>query len=202
MLTIARPTVVLPHPDSPTSPSVSPWCSWNEMPFTASTSPTRRSNTPPKTGNLTTRFWMSSRTSLVIRLTRQRVVYRMCHGRALGSPRRIRLLSDRGLSAVRVEMAPHPMAARVFNQWRFDVRARFERVRTPGDELAADRQAVDVGNGAGNDGESARFGAVDARDRAEQAVGVGMERRGEERVDRGDFLNLSPVHDGDAIAGF
>src|SRR5678815_5625719 len=171
MLTIARPTVVLPHPDSPTSPSVSPWRSWNEMPFTASTSPTRRSNTPPKTGNLTTRFWMSSRMSLVIRLVRQRVVARRCDRHAVRSHRG-RLASDRGLSAIWVEMAPHPVARRVFNQRRLDIRARFERIRTPRHKLAADGQAVDVGNGAGNHGEPARLGTVDARDRAEQAVRV------------------------------
>src|SRR5262249_11569887 len=161
MLTIARPTVVLPHPDSPTSPSVSPRCSWNEMPFTASTSPTRRSNTPPNTGNLTTRFWISSRTSLLIRLIRQRPVDRRCGRHAVRSSSGVRLAPDGGLPAIRVEMAPHPMARRVLNQRRFDIRARLERIRTPRHKLAADGQAVDVGNGAGNHGEPARLGAVD-----------------------------------------
>src|SRR5476651_1426519 len=59
MFTIARPTVVLPQPDSPTSPSVSPWLSANDTPSTARTSPVLRSSTPPKIGNLTFRSWTS-----------------------------------------------------------------------------------------------------------------------------------------------
>ena len=51
---IARPTVVLPQPDSPTRPSVSPLCSWNEMPFTASHLADAAQEIPPNTGNLTT----------------------------------------------------------------------------------------------------------------------------------------------------
>src|SRR5215216_3490504 len=37
---MARPVVDLPHPDSPTRPSVSPGLTWNEMPSTAWTAPT------------------------------------------------------------------------------------------------------------------------------------------------------------------
>src|SRR5262249_17740936 len=59
MFTIARPVVVFPQPDSPTSPSVSPRSSVNDMPSTARTSPVRRSSRPPKTGNLTTRSFTS-----------------------------------------------------------------------------------------------------------------------------------------------
>src|SRR5215216_1420945 len=39
---MARPVVDLPHPDSPTRPSVSPGLTWNEMPSTAWTAPTLR----------------------------------------------------------------------------------------------------------------------------------------------------------------
>src|SRR6187431_3095490 len=59
MFTIARPTVVLPLPDSPTRPRVSPWSSVNETPSTARTSPVLRSSTPPNIGNLTFRFLTS-----------------------------------------------------------------------------------------------------------------------------------------------
>src|ERR1700730_9337153 len=55
MLTMARPTVVLPQPDSPTTPSVSPSLSVNETPSTARTSPVFLSSRPPNTGNLTFR---------------------------------------------------------------------------------------------------------------------------------------------------
>src|SRR5687767_10049155 len=52
---IARPTVVFPLPDSPTSPSVSPCCRVNDTPLTACTSPVFRSSSPPDIGNLTCR---------------------------------------------------------------------------------------------------------------------------------------------------
>src|SRR5688572_10058194 len=51
----ARPTVVLPHPDSPTSPSVSPRRSVSETSSTARTAPVRRGMTPLITGKLTLR---------------------------------------------------------------------------------------------------------------------------------------------------
>src|SRR5678810_1129816 len=154
MLMIARPTVVFPHPDSPTRPSVSPRCNWNEMPLTASTSPTRRSSSPPNTGNLTTRFCTSSRVSLVI--------------------------WNRRFPAVRIEMATHPVAGCVFDQRWFDVRTRLERVRTTGDKLAADGQVHDVGHRARDDREPMRFHAVDARNRSQQSVCVGMKRLAEQ----------------------
>src|SRR6476659_342559 len=175
MLMIARPTVVLPHPDSPTRPSVSPRCNWNEMPLTASTSPTRRNSTPPKTGNFTTRLWTSSSVSLVI--------------------------GNRRLAAVRIEMATHPVTGRVFNQRRVDIRTRLEGVRAARHELAADGQAIDVGDRSRDDGEPARLGAVDARNRPKQPVRVGMKRLVEERVDGRDLLNLASVHNGDAVTG-
>ena len=55
-----RPTVVLPQPDSPTSPSVSPRSSVNDTPSTACTSPTLRSNTPARTGKCLVRLRTSS----------------------------------------------------------------------------------------------------------------------------------------------
>src|SRR5579864_5268575 len=60
MLTIARPTVLLPQPDSPTKPSVSPCSSANVTPSTAFTSAVLRLRTPPTTGKLT-RNWSISR---------------------------------------------------------------------------------------------------------------------------------------------
>ena len=59
MLTIARPTVLLPHPDSPTNPSVSPWLSSKLTPSTAFTSAILRAKTPPTTGKRTRRSWIS-----------------------------------------------------------------------------------------------------------------------------------------------
>src|SRR5947199_2151524 len=59
MLMMARPTVVLPQPDSPTTPSVSPFSSVNDTPSTARTSPVFLNSRPPNTGNLTFRFLTS-----------------------------------------------------------------------------------------------------------------------------------------------
>src|SRR5579864_2597263 len=64
MLMIARPTVVFPQPDSPTSPSVSPRPSVNDTPSTAPTAPTCRRSTPPKTGKRTWRSWTSRMESM------------------------------------------------------------------------------------------------------------------------------------------
>ena len=44
------PTVDFPHPDSPTSPSVSPFPIAKVTPSTAFTSPVFWKNTPPRTG--------------------------------------------------------------------------------------------------------------------------------------------------------
>src|SRR3982751_3804813 len=44
---MARPAVLLPQPDSPTSPSVSPRFTKKSMPSTARTAPTVRRKTPP-----------------------------------------------------------------------------------------------------------------------------------------------------------
>src|SRR5918993_3078312 len=65
MLTIARPTVVFPHPDSPTRPMVSPLRSVNDTPSTARTSLFFRGMTPPKTGKRTFRSCTSRMTSEV-----------------------------------------------------------------------------------------------------------------------------------------
>ncbi len=48
--TMARPMVVLPDPDSPTRPSVSPRSIVNETPSTARTQPVRLRMTPVRIG--------------------------------------------------------------------------------------------------------------------------------------------------------
>src|SRR4029079_9342080 len=99
-------------------------------------------------------------------------------------------------------MTTHPVTGRVFNERRLDVGARFECVWTARDELAADRQGMDVRHGPGNDREAVRLHPVDVRSRTEQSVRVGMKRLVEERVDGRDLLNLAAVHDGDTVACF
>src|SRR4051812_34720396 len=65
MFTIARPTVLLPQPDSPTSPNVSPLFRSKLTPSTALTSATLRANTPPVTGKRTNRSCTSSSFSIL-----------------------------------------------------------------------------------------------------------------------------------------
>src|SRR6185369_7101208 len=55
-----RPAVVLPQPLSPTSPSVSPGPTWNEMSSTARTCATTRDRTPFFTG----KYFLGFRTSI------------------------------------------------------------------------------------------------------------------------------------------
>src|SRR5262245_41989286 len=60
ILSTARPVVLLPHPDSPTRPRVSPRRTSNEMPSTAFTLPTwRRTTAPAMTGKWTFRSFTS-----------------------------------------------------------------------------------------------------------------------------------------------
>src|SRR5262245_38726071 len=65
MFTMDRPTVLLPQPDSPTRPSVSPLRRSKLTPSTARTSATFRANTPPVTGNRTNRSCTSSSFSIL-----------------------------------------------------------------------------------------------------------------------------------------
>ena len=72
MLTIARPTVVLPQPDSPTSPSVSPRASVERDAVDgAHLGRLARSRTPPKTGKRTCRSCTSRMASDVAHGTRR-----------------------------------------------------------------------------------------------------------------------------------
>src|SRR5580692_1766858 len=61
-----RPTVVLPDPDSPTSPSVSPRLMSNETPSTALTSATWREKTPAMMGKYFSRSRTATRVSAAI----------------------------------------------------------------------------------------------------------------------------------------
>src|SRR5436190_12476350 len=83
---MARPTVVLPLPDSPTRPSVSPCSRVNDTPATACTSLFLRSSTPPNTGNLTSRFLTSRMVGMFVGDSVQVAAHEMS-GRALDEPR-------------------------------------------------------------------------------------------------------------------
>ena len=60
----------------------------------------------------------------------------------------------------------------------------------------------DVRHVAWNDGEPLGLGAVDARNRAEQPLRVGVERIAKQLANRRDFLNLAAVHHRHPVARF
>src|SRR5687768_7970645 len=120
MLIIARPTVVLPLPDSPTRPSVSPLFTVNDTPLTACTSPCLRRSRPPKTGNLTCRFLTSRIGGMPASLKRRR--------------------REGGFVGDSVEMAPDKVAGSPLYECGLDVGAGLEAIGAAGRELAAFRQ--------------------------------------------------------------
>ena len=61
-----RPNVVFPHPDSPTSPRVSPLFILKFISVTAFTEPTSRPNKPPLIGKVFDRFFISNKYSLIV----------------------------------------------------------------------------------------------------------------------------------------
>src|SRR6202167_2083678 len=121
MLTIARPTVLLPQPDSPTRPSVSPCSSANVTPSTAFTSAVFRLRTPPTTGKLT-RNWSISRIFMDSKIF-------------TASP-----------SSRVHQMAAHPMSGRYLDEGRLDLGATFEPLFAAGFEFASGGQIENAGN--------------------------------------------------------
>src|SRR4051794_11436223 len=172
MLTMARPTVVLPQPDSPTRPSVSPRPITNDTPSTARTSPTRRSSTPPVTGKRTVSRSTSRMTSCGVRMSAW------------------------------IEMAADQMPGLHLGERRLLIGARLETVRTTGHELAADRHVENARHRSRNDIQAPRAGAVHARNGAEQPLRVRVQWVLEQAANRRDLLDFSAVHHGDTVAGF
>src|SRR3990167_7341014 len=170
MLTIARPTVVLPQPDSPTRPIVSPRTSASDTPSTARTSAFFRGMTPPKTWKLTRRSCTSRMTSPDITM------------------------------AVVMQVAADPVRRRGLDERRLEIAARVEPLGTACAERAAGRQQVDVRHRSGNRRQAAGPVAADLRQRCEQASRVGVQRMAEQFADRRDLLELASVHHGDAVA--
>src|SRR5687768_15380508 len=169
MLTMARPTVVLPHPDSPTRPIVSPRWRVNDTPSTARTSPFFRGMMPPKTGKRTFRSCTSRMTSEVS-------------------------------MAVVVEVAPYPVIWRGFDERWLDAGTRLEPLGTTGRELAADGKVVNIWNRSRNRRQAVSLRSVNARQRPEQPPRVRVQRVVKQFANRGNLLDLSAVHDGNAVA--
>src|SRR5215207_3421292 len=122
-------SVDLPHPDSPTMPSVSPLCSWNDTPSTALTAPTWRLNTTPTvSGKCLTRFCTSRITSP---LTGLRTPDVDC--------------SEVATDDLLGEMTSTELSGSHFTERRHRRPAHLLRIRTPRIERAARRDAHQVG---------------------------------------------------------
>src|SRR5215467_130065 len=174
-LTIMRAAVDLPHPDSPTIPSVSPARTENEMPSTANTEPSRRPKMPRWTGKCLTRP-STSRTiagsGMLVLLT------------ALGMP------------------AGREMAGRfLLERWR-GVAALLGGKCTSGGKRTAPGVRTEDGQHTGNFGKACLLvvaAAVDPRHATEQAHGIGMTRVAEQCGNRCLLHLASSVHDYDTL---
>src|SRR5262245_6884988 len=159
-LTIMRAAVDLPHPDSPTMPSVSPARTEKEMPLTAKTEPNRRPNMPRRTGKCLTR------------------------------PSTSRTVTGSGMlglcSALRMP-AGRQMARRLLLERRHSAAALLGGKRAAGGECTTRRTRAKARQHAGNLGQARVLrlaAAVDPRHGAEQAHRVGMTRAAEQSGDR------------------
>ena len=183
-----RPVVVLPQPDSPTRPSVSPRRRVKLTPSTARISPACRPRSPLRTGKCLTRSRTSRMTSVL--------------GRSLGSLGRARRSPAPSAGRAR------PLPSRRSRAGRSPIgssggRSRAQRStaeRAAGQERAARRQAREVGRLALDGVEPGAARLVQARDRAQQARacrdGAGW-RRAPGPVPRS---TMRPgVHDVDAV---
>ena len=96
--------------------------------------------------------------------------------------------------------APHLMIGRIGKRHQDRVTRSADRLaqRTARGEAAARGHRADRRNLAGNGGEVARV-AIDARNRSQQQLGIGMGRAGEELVHRRDLDDLAGIHRGDAV---
>src|SRR5262245_10577678 len=170
--------VVLPHPDSPTNPSVLPVGMTNETPSTARTTSTLLAKSPRFTGNSLARsrasrsvpFWLMQRSSH--RASRRCGPLEPAAGGvplALAEPGRILFAASR------------------------------HHLRAAGMERAAGRRRCQVGRLALDGGEPLVW-IGEARNRGEQRLGVGMDGRVEDLSDRAELHDPPGVHDGHVIA--
>src|SRR6266568_3180568 len=167
----ARPAVDLPQPDSPTRPKASPSRTVNEMPSSARTVTVRARGKPRVTV------------------------------KNLRSPRTVRTASAMsGLARRSAQPAPHLVIRRVGkrHEQRIAQRAKLLTQGAARGEAAARRHGADRRHLTGDRAEAAGV-AIDARDRAQQELGIGMRRSGEKLIDRGDLDDLAGIHDSDAI---
>ena len=222
----SRPTVVLPQPDSPTRPSVSPRRISKLTPSTAWTDPTVRCRMPPLTGKCLTRSRTSTSGTRPARRgaaerpagpgsarrprgrSRGRSAARPCRvGRPCARRARPRRPARLQEPPVRVVVEPaadlvaraRPGGARGGPRWPSRRRPRCAR-RAARREPAALRQVDEVGDVARDDGQLV-LDLADDRDRADEARGCRGGRGWRKSVrDVGLLDDLARVHDRHAIA--
>src|SRR5260221_9043359 len=178
-----RPSVDLPQPDSPTSPSVSPWRIARSTPSTALTRATVRPRMPERTGNQV----RSPRTS------------RMGSAAVQGGPGLDRAATASATSrpiepgAVLGDPAARQLAA-YREQVRFLAVAATDRERAARLELAAGRQPDHVRRRAVDRLQRLAIIGVEPRDGAEQRPRVGVLRVGEDIPGRALLDDPPRVH--------
>src|SRR5438270_840453 len=184
-LTTVRPSVVLPDPDSPTSPSVSPALVSMSTPSTAWTCPVVRCINPDATGNQTLRSLTVTNGSLVVQAL-------------------LRCLAAVSATFELRSGLRHP-ARRALR--RPDLRERWRVPRAPVDAKHAARMERAPGGKVDEAGRQALDGperlvllGVEARDRAEQRPRVGMLRVREDVGGRSRLDDLAGVHHDQALA--
>src|SRR3989454_1163785 len=167
------PVVVLPHPDSPTSPSVLPGSMEKEMSSTARTTATWREKIPRFTGKCLTRF-LASRTGPAIV--------------AIPSPRR----GSRQPATARLSVRDAVLGGRLRAAAVHDLRAaRVERAARRGCRRVR-RLAVDRGEPLAT--------VTDPRNGLEERLRVGVRRRVVDLPDRAGLDQASRVHHCNLVA--
>src|SRR5256885_3209609 len=180
---IARPSVVLPQPLSPTSPRVSPGATARLTLSTALTYARTRLNSPCFTGKWTFRFLTSSRFT---RAEQSGVV-------------RIQSFLETGQSRIPVK-APGPMIRLHLQKLRHFLRTIAPRFRAPRMETTARRKRPEIRNAAGNGGQTIGP-ALKFRDGLEQRDRVGMKWIRKQIGGGGELDNLPCIHHRHAVGG-
>src|SRR5215472_6855603 len=205
-----RPIVVLPEPDSPTSPSVSPRLMLNETPSTALTSATWRENTPAVIG----KYFVTPSTSTSAFESDGAVCFSSA---AIGfgclsfGYERLgrRDFFDRSFCAQLanverfvgfVEPASRDMRVAEIDERRFRLEMLRFRVPAARRERTPRRQLEQVRRLPFDRHEPAAPLLVEARQRVEQAPRVRMLRRIEDLIGCAVLDHVSAVHDEDVLA--
>ena len=178
-----RPAVVLPQPDSPTRPSVSPGAMSNEMPSTARTAPLTRAKSPVLMGKCLVRLRTES-SGAAASVMRVRPVLRRRAG-ACGVARRSGSAAEMTARRVRrVELVQRRMLAC----------GSAPRRSCSGRGSGTRRASAWAGHGAGDHRAAARVARPTRGMARQQPLGVGVVRGARTRVDRRLLDHLAGVH--------